>query len=88
MENNDLGALMRSSKPFLEALRRSIAQDDAQSLRNAVDRLMAAAARGEPWAITALADRLDGKPQQGTTISAPDGGPVSIAVTGIPGGST
>jgi HPt (histidine-containing phosphotransfer) domain-containing protein len=72
-ENKDLAqelsSLIRSSRPFHAALTRAIAQDDAQQLRNAADHLISAAARGEPWAISALADRLDGKPKQQTELS-------------------
>lgn len=65
-----------AEKPFLDALRRAIKQDDAERLRNAAEKLLDAAADGEPWAIQHLADRLDGKPKQQAEISGPDGGPV------------
>ena len=77
---DDLGSLIRSSRPFLAALKRAIAQDDGQKLRNAADSLICAAERGEPWAIQCLADRLDGKPKQGMEHSGPDGKSISLRV--------
>lgn len=51
-------------KKFLSALERAVAQDNGKKLRDAADKLLDAAAAGEPWAINALADRLDGRPTQ------------------------
>jgi len=51
-------------RPFLAALNRAIAQNDAKKLRAAAERLLDEAANGEPWAIKELADRLDGKARQ------------------------
>ena len=51
-------------KRFLSALERAIAQEDGKKLRSAAEKLLDAAAAGEPWAINQLADRLDGKPGQ------------------------
>lgn len=67
-----------AEKPFLEALRRAIKQDDSVKLRQAAEKLLDAAAAGEPWAIQHLADRVDGKPKQQSEISGPDGGPVRV----------
>lgn len=76
------------NRPFWEAIRRACAQEDGQRIRKAAEKLLDKAADGEPWAIQMLADRTDGRPAQKQEISGPEGAPVSIAVTGIPGGST
>jgi len=70
------------SKPFMQALGRAIAQDDAKRLRQCAETLLDLAAQGEAWAVQMLADRLDGKPKQQTEVSGPDGGPIYIK-TGI-----
>jgi hypothetical protein len=49
---------------FLRALTLELAQNPEQ-LRKAVRKLLEHAANGEPWAITTVADRLDGKPISG-----------------------
>ena len=66
------------NKPFLDALRRSIAQNP-QKLRNAADKVLEKAEEGEPWAVKEIMDRIDGKALQATSIENPDG----IAITGI-----
>lgn len=68
------------NKPFWSALNRAIAQEDSKRIRAAAEKLLDAAASGEPWAIAMLADRMDGKPKQQTELSGPDGGPVPIGV--------
>lgn len=55
-------------KPFLDAIKRAIAQTDGQALRDCAEVLIAKAKDGESWAMQMLADRLDGKPQQEVTI--------------------
>jgi hypothetical protein len=50
------------NKLWSDTLRRAIAQDRSDRVRQAAERLLNAAAKGEPWAIKELADRLDGKP--------------------------
>lgn len=59
---NNLNAQKRGA--FLRALTLELAQNPEQ-LRKAVRKLLEHAANGEPWAITTLADRLDGKPISG-----------------------
>lgn len=61
------------SRPFWLTVTRAIAQEDGRRLRQAAEKLLDQAAAGEPWAINALADRLDGKPHQSTDISNADG---------------
>lgn len=55
---------VQSNKPFLAALKRAIAQDDAKRLRDAAEKLLDLAANGEAWAVKELADRTDGKTTQ------------------------
>ena len=55
-------------KLFDQALRRAIAQDDAGRLRGAAEKLLTCAAEGEPWALSMLADRLDGKAPQSVEV--------------------
>ena len=63
---------VRRSKPFREALQMEIAAagDDLKALRRVARALLEKAASGDIAAITALADRLDGKVPQ--TIGAAD----------------
>jgi len=51
------------------AVRRAIAQDDANRLRAAAEMLLTLAANGEQWAIKELGDRLDGKAAQAVIMS-------------------
>ena len=60
-EGNQLG---KKAKIFDAALRRAIAQDEGQKVRDAAEKLLEKAAAGEPWAIAYLADRLDGRAAQ------------------------
>ena len=67
------------NKPFLDALRRSIAQNP-QKLRNAADKVLEKAEEGEPWAVNFLADRTDGKAVQATTFEDGDGNNITTAI--------
>ena len=57
---------------FDGALRRAIAQDSADRVRKAAEKLLDCAAEGQPWAINALADRLDGKAHQSVSVEPTD----------------
>ena len=57
------------SRLFDGALRRAIAQDDGQRLRQAAEKLLDEAAEGKQWAVALLADRLDGKADQTVTVN-------------------
>lgn len=65
---------------FDAALRRAIAQDDGKKIRAAADKLLDLASEGEAWAIKELADRLDGKSHQSTTVSNEDGSPLFTGI--------
>lgn len=56
------------SRMFDAALKRAIAQDDGERLRKAAEKLLDLAAEGQAWAITQLADRLDGKAPQSVSV--------------------
>lgn len=64
------------NKPFWHAIDRAIAQENGKRLREAAEKLLDAAAAGEPWAVKELGDRLDGKPAQ--AITGPDGGAIQF----------
>ena len=67
------------NKPFLDALRKSIAQNP-QKLRNAADKVLDKAEEGEPWAVNFLADRTDGKAVQATTFEDGEGNNVTTSL--------
>ena len=58
------------NKLWSDTLRRAIAQDRGDRVRQAAERLLDEAAKGEPWAIKELADRLDGKSVQSNTLES------------------
>jgi hypothetical protein len=59
---SNLGA--RKDKPVDSAIRRALAQDSANRLRNAIEKLLDKAAKGDLPALAWLADRTDGKAVQ------------------------
>lgn len=70
------------NKLWSDTLRRAIAQDRSDRVRQAAERLLDEAAKGEPWAIKELADRLDGKSIQANTIEGIGDAPIQrIEVT-------
>lgn len=64
--------LAAKGKPFFSALKRAIAQDDGQRIRDAAEKLLDLAAAGEAWAMKELIDRLDGKPLQESVVELID----------------
>jgi hypothetical protein len=65
------------NKLWSDTLRRAIAQDRGNRVRQAAERLLDEAAKGEQWAIKELADRLDGKSIQSNTIQGIEDMPIS-----------
>lgn len=60
-------------KPFREALRIELAAaEDHKQLRGIARKLIEAAAAGELQAIKEIADRIDGKPAQESTVTIDD----------------
>ncbi len=76
---NPTGA--KPNKRFLDALNRAIAQDDSKKLREAAEKVLEFASAGEPWAVQFLADRLDGKAHQSTSLENSDGSPLLSGIT-------
>lgn len=70
----------KTEHKFKAALLRAIAQDDAQRLRAAAEKLLDLAAGGEAWAIKELADRLDGRPNQQIQAIDEEGRSLAIAL--------
>ena len=60
------------NKPFLDAMRRALAQNP-QKIASIVDKVLEKAEEGESWAVKEVADRLDGKAVQATTFEDADG---------------
>ena len=69
----------RKGKPFQDALRRAVAQNP-QKLRNAADKVLELAEAGEAWAVKEIADRLDGKSHQSTSLEDADGNSIINAI--------
>jgi hypothetical protein len=65
------GNIYGGEKPFRDALRMEIADagDDRKLLRKIAKRLLEMAEKGDMPAISMLADRLDGKPAQESTVT-------------------
>ena len=61
----------RAEKPFFEAIKMelSAAGGNHKALREVARKLIEQAMLGEPWAIQMIADRLDGKPAQESTVT-------------------
>ena len=72
---NKLAKGGRPDKAFTDALRLAINEVDdkgTRKLRLIADKLVAQALAGESWAIQQVADRLDGKPAQESTVTIDD----------------
>ena len=63
------GGKPHAPKPFRDMVDRAIKQDSGKRLRAAAESLLDLAAKGEQWAVCALADRLDGRPAQAVELS-------------------
>lgn len=65
------GTNKHKDKPFVEALRMEIAAagEDHKALRKIAAKLINLAENGDMQAINAIADRLDGKPQQSVDMT-------------------
>jgi hypothetical protein len=67
---NPLGASILTGKPFNDALRTALMRPhgrgkEAKARMTVIaENLVSAAVRGEPWAINACFDRIEGKPMQ------------------------
>ena len=72
------------NKLFYDRIKIHLIQNP-KKLEKIVEKLVASAMDGEPWAVKELMDRVDGKPVQATSFENPDGSPIvgSIQVTFI-----
>jgi hypothetical protein len=67
------------NKPFLDAMRRALAQNP-QKIGRIVDKVLEKAEEGESWAVKEIADRLDGKAVQATTFEDAEGNSLLQAI--------
>jgi hypothetical protein len=67
------------NKPFLDAMRRALAQNP-HKIGKIVDKVLEQAEEGEPWAVNVVADRLDGKAVQANTFEDADGNNIVTAL--------
>jgi len=82
--NNPVGAPIGNknatkNKPFLDAMRRALAQNP-QKIGRIVDKVLDQAEAGEAWAVKEVADRLDGKAVQATTFEDAEGNSLLQAI--------
>jgi len=62
-------------KAFTDALRLAVSREDGEGvkkLHKIAEKLVACALDGESWAVQQVADRLDGKPAQESTVTIDD----------------
>lgn len=67
------------NKPWADALRRAMAryEDGKENALNLIaDQTVKAAINGDQWAITEIANRMDGKPAQSVTVAGDEDNPV------------
>lgn len=67
------------NKPWADALRRAMAryEDGRENALNLIaDQTVKAAINGDQWAITEIANRMDGKPAQSVTVAGDEDNPV------------
>jgi hypothetical protein len=66
------------SKPWADAIRRAVVQNNGEKLNRLADKLIACALEGDMAAMREIGDRLDGKAAQ--VITGEDG-PVAFQIT-------
>ena len=67
------------NKPFYDAIRRALVQNP-HKMANIVDKVIEKAEEGEAWAVKEIADRLDGKAHQSTSIEDAEGNSLLQAI--------
>ena len=82
--NNPVGAPIGNknatkNKPFLDAMRRALAQNP-QKIGRIVDKVLDQAEAGESWAVKEVADRLDGKAVQANTLEDAEGNNITTSL--------
>lgn len=76
--NNNAGKAKIWEQAIKRALARRIKGSVDDGLNDLADKLVEAAAAGDPWALKEIGDRLDGKPVQG--IAGPNGEPFTLII--------
>lgn len=71
----------KENRIFGDELRKAIAQDERKRIRMGIERLLDKVSEGDLPAMKELADRTDGKPAQGVTISGDEDSPLLISGT-------
>lgn len=69
----------KENRIFGDELRKAIAQDERKRIRAGIERLLDRFAEGDLQAIKELADRTDGKPAQGVTVSGDEDNPLRVS---------
>ena len=82
--NNPVGAPIGNknatkNKPFLDAMRRALAQNP-QKIGRIVDKVLDQAEAGEAWAVKEVADRLDGKAVKANTLEDAEGNNITTSL--------
>jgi len=82
--NNPVGAPIGNknatkNKPFLDAMKRALAQNP-QKIGRIVDKVLEKAEEGESWAVKEVADRLDGKAVQANTLEDAEGNNITTSL--------
>lgn len=62
------------NRPFADAIRRVLLENDGQKMRELAEKIVTMAGNGEIAALREVFDRIDGKVTQ--EVSGPDGGPI------------
>ena len=75
-QSGNPGGRSTNDKPLTDALRIAVNETDPvtkkRKLRVIAEKLVECAMGGEPWAVQQVADRLDGKPAQQSTVDIND----------------
>lgn len=71
----------KDNRMWGDAIKRVVAQGDAQKLRDLAEKLVALAEAGDVAALKELGDRLDGKPAQQVQLSGDSDAPLVVSVT-------
>lgn len=68
---------------FKQAIKRALAAENGQRLRDAAEKLLDLAASGERWACEMLRDTLDGKPAQQIVATDSEGRGLTIVLADL-----
>ena len=71
----------KENRLWSETIKRVVAQNDSQKLRDLAEKLVSLAEAADVQALKEVGDRLDGKPAQQVQLSGdPDGAPITTRV--------